>query len=105
MATKKKAKKPAKSNMDYANPKKKAAKKAGVVYYPKNSLSFFPENTAIQPDNPHPIAHYQLAACNAQGTLTILGAMPPDFPSRLTSAINGSITLSAERKQNYLQRI
>jgi hypothetical protein len=78
---------------------------AGVVYYPKHSLSFFPESTAIQPDNPHPIAHSQLAACHAQGTLTILGAMPPDFPSRLTAAITGSITLSAERKQNYLQRI
>jgi hypothetical protein len=78
---------------------------AGVVYYKANELAFFNSNTAIQPDNPHPIPHAQLAACLQKGILDILGNMPEDFSIRLANAINASVTISSERKQNFLKRL
>ena len=79
--------------------------KAGVVYYLAGELSFFTLNTAIQPDNLHPIRHCDITACHAQGSLTILGNMPPDFRARLRAAVNASITMKPVRKQSILTRL
>jgi hypothetical protein len=78
---------------------------AGVVYYKANELSFFNSNTAIQPDNLHPISHSDIVSCYEKGIFDILGNMPDDFSDRLINAINASITISSERKQNILKRL
>jgi hypothetical protein len=79
--------------------------KAGVVYYKAGEISFFPMNTAIQPDNLHPIPHAEIAKCHANSSLKLMGQMPADFHDKLMAAVKASITLSEDRKQNILSRI
>ena len=78
---------------------------AGCVYYKAGEVGFFATNTAIQPDNPHPISHDYLIECNTNNSLTILGVMPQDFHQKLTTAIQSSIRLTSERKQHWLARL
>jgi hypothetical protein len=54
--------------------------KAGVVYYKSGELPFFSVNTAIQPDNLHPIPHVHMAKCHLNSSLKMLGQMPARFP-------------------------
>jgi hypothetical protein len=79
--------------------------RAGVVYYKAGELSYFPMNTAIQPDNLHPIPYAHIATCHANSTLKYLGQMPTDFHEKLLAAVKASVTLSEERKLNILSRI
>jgi hypothetical protein len=81
------------------------AMKSGVVYYIAGELPFFGLNTAIQPDNLHPINHCDITACQAAGSLIILGQMPLDFGERLKLAVNSSITMKPVRKQSILTRL
>ena len=78
---------------------------AGCVYYKAGDIDIFPVNTAIQPDNPHPIPHEHLVQCHENNSLTILGVMPEDFHQKLTTAIQSSTTLTAVRKQKWLARL
>lgn len=78
---------------------------AGCVFYKAGEIAFFPDNTAIQPDNPHPISHAHLIQCYSDHSLTILGTMPADFRQKLITAIEASIRLTPERKQHWLSRI
>ncbi len=78
---------------------------AGCVYYKAREIALFPSNTAIQPDNPHPIPHKHLTQCHANGSLNILGTMPQDFQEKLKKAIQDSITLTLARKRNWLERL
>jgi hypothetical protein len=80
-------------------------KLAGVVFYPSKKLSFFPEDTAIQPENPHPIPHADIAQCMARGTFELVGDMPEDFGVLLTAAITASVTIKPARKQHWLERL
>ncbi len=77
----------------------------GVIYYAAGELPFFELDTAIQPDNPHPIRHGDIAASNIAGTFELLGQMPEDFKDRLIAAVNASVTLAPARKRNILQRL
>jgi hypothetical protein len=79
--------------------------KAGVVFYKAKSLPFFPLNTAIQPDNPHPIAHVDIRRCMTNGSFEHLGEMPDNFGDLLVAAIKSSITMKPSRKANWLKRI
>jgi hypothetical protein len=78
---------------------------AGCVYYKAGELGFFGSNTVIAPDNPHPIPHGHLVQCHANNSLTILGVMPQEFHDKLLTAIQGSIRLTAERKQHWITRL
>jgi len=78
---------------------------AGVVYYTAGRLSFFPVDTAIQPDNLHPIPHADIASCLQYGTFEILGKMPADFKQLLITAVNASITMKTARKATVIQRL
>ena len=86
----------------YAN---NTALRAGVVFYASGDIPFLPVDTAIQPDNPHPIAHADINRCMANGTFEPLGTMPDDFAQKLVSAINASITMKPVRKKNFLARL
>jgi hypothetical protein len=79
--------------------------KAGVVYYKAGELSYFSMNTAIQPDNLHPIPHAEIAKCYANSSLKLLGQMPEDFHDKLVAAVKASITLSEDRRLSILGRI
>jgi hypothetical protein len=79
--------------------------RSGVVYYKAGELSYFSMNTAIQPDNAHPIPHAHIAQCHANASLKLLGQMPTDFHDKLVAAVKASITLSEDRKQSILSRI
>jgi hypothetical protein len=79
--------------------------KAGVVHFEVGSVPFFSEETAVQPDNPHPIAHVDISRCQANGSFKVLGQMPADFIERLRAAINASITIKPARKENFLKRL
>jgi len=79
--------------------------RSGVVYYKAGEIAYFPLNTAIQPDNLHPIPHLEISKCHGNSSLKILGKMPEDFHDKLVAAIKASITLSEDRKQNLLSRI
>jgi hypothetical protein len=78
---------------------------AGCVFYKGGEIEFFPSNTAIQPDNPHPISHAYLSQCHSSDSLSILGIMPADFRRKLINAIQASFRLTPERKQHWLSRI
>jgi hypothetical protein len=78
---------------------------AGCVFYKGGELALFPHNTAIQPDNPHPIPYAYLIQCHAENSLTIVGTMPADFRQKLTNAIQASIRLTPDRKQHWLSRL
>lgn len=78
---------------------------AGVVYYKAGENPFFGLNTAIQPDNLHPIPHSHLMKCDREGSLKLLGQMQPAFHEQLVAAVKASITLSEERRLNILSRI
>jgi hypothetical protein len=80
-------------------------KLAGVVFYTAGQLPFFPVDTAVQPDNPHPIAHNVIAQCIARRTLVILGQMPADFSQLLAAAITASVTMKPARKQHWIARL
>lgn len=79
--------------------------RSGVVYYKAGELAYFSLNTAIQPDNLHPIPHIEITKCYGNTSLKILGQMPGDFHDKLVAAVKASITLSEDRKQNLLSRI
>ena len=81
------------------------AKLDGVVFYAAGELSFFSFDTAIQPDNPHPISHTDIGKCIANGTFVLLGKMPDTFPARLISAIKASVTMKPVRKKHWLERL
>jgi hypothetical protein len=78
---------------------------AGCVFYTGGQLTFFPVDTVIQPDNPHPIPHSYLTQCHDNQSLTVLGQMPADFHPQVRTAIQSSIRLSQARKNNWLSRI
>lgn len=78
---------------------------AGAVYYRAGELSFFPQNTVIQPDNQFPIPHTHLNTCHNSGTFAVLGRMPDDFRQRLIDAVKASVTMTSVRKQHILERI
>jgi len=78
---------------------------AGIVYYKAKEVSFFELDTAIQPDNPHPIRHGDIATCNIAGTFEVLGQMPENFRERLLVAVNSSVTLTPARRQSLLAKI
>ncbi len=86
----------------YAN---NADQMKGVVYFAAMELPFFPVDTAVQPDNPHPITHIDISRCQANGSFKLLGNMPKDFPERLMSAIANSITMKPARKQHWISRL
>jgi hypothetical protein len=77
----------------------------GVVFYRAGDLSFFELDTAIQPDNPHPIPHADILHCLQSNTLEILGNMPAGFKAQLAAAIGASITMKPARKKNLLERL
>jgi hypothetical protein len=79
--------------------------RSGVVYYKAGELSYFSMNTAIQPDNLHPIPHADIAKCYENSSLKLLGQMPVDFHNKLEAAVKASITLSEDRRLNILSRI
>jgi hypothetical protein len=78
---------------------------AGVVYYPRAVIDFFELDTAVQPDNLHPIPHSQLIAHLRNGVLEHLGSMPADFKLKLEAAIQASKTMKPERKRSVLARL
>jgi hypothetical protein len=78
---------------------------AGVVFYQKQSTTFFELDTAVQPDNLHPLSHTDISQSIQQRTFEHLGTMPMGFRASLISAINASKTMKPERKRNLLARL
>jgi hypothetical protein len=78
---------------------------SGVVFYPKGELDIFELDTAVQPDNLHPIAHTDIQRSISMGSFELLGTMPSDFRDKLIAAVNASKTMKPERKRNILARI
>lgn len=75
---------------------------AWVVEYAAASLEFFPQRTAIQPDNQFPIPHTALQLHHANRQLQVLGALPADFPARLRAAVGASTVMRPKQKQRVL---
>jgi len=81
------------------------AQMAGCVYYKSKEVSCFPENTAVQPDNPIPIAHGYLIEQEKNGRFKDKGKLPADFPAKLIAAIRASQTIPTIRKGNLLEKL
>jgi hypothetical protein len=86
----------------YANDPKMMA---GVVFYLAGSLAFFEADTAVQPDNLHPIAHTNISRCLDNRTFEMLGMMPEGFKEALSTAITSSVTMKPARKKHLLERL
>jgi hypothetical protein len=78
---------------------------AGVVFYAEGTSDLFERDTAVQPDNPHPIAHQDILNSIKRQTFEQLGVLPADFRDRLIAAIGVSKTMKPERKRNLLKRL
>jgi len=78
---------------------------AGVVFYPAGNLSFFESDTAVQPDNLHPIPHASIVRCIQNQTLERLGIMPAEFRGQLAAAIATSVTMKPARKKHLIERL
>jgi hypothetical protein len=78
---------------------------AGVAYYVSGEVAFFPANTAVQPDNLHPIPHAALTKSYLEGQLKVMGSMPNDFREKITAAADASVTMKPDRKKNFLARL
>jgi hypothetical protein len=78
---------------------------AGVVFYAEGTSNLFERDTAIQPDNPHPIAHQDILNSIKRQTFEQLGVLPTDFRDKLIAAIGASKTMKPERKRNLLKRL
>jgi hypothetical protein len=78
---------------------------AGCICYKKGEVSFFTQDTLVQPENQFPIAHQAMVEAERAGTLSIVGKMPEDFGEKLAKAINASIRLDARKKARILKFI
>lgn len=78
---------------------------AGCVYYKKGEVGCFAENTAIQPDNVHPIDYDRLVEEEKRGRFRRHGSLPADFRAKLIAAVKASITIPARRKEQILARL
>ena len=77
---------------------------AGCVYYKAGELDFFPQATAIQPDNQIPIKLAYIKQCKRDGTVEILGPLPSTFEEYLIGAVDDSITME-ERKKTRIRKL
>jgi hypothetical protein len=77
----------------------------GVVFYTAGELAFFEADTAVQPDNLHPIPHGDILRCVQNHTLELLGTMPLAFRGQLSTAITTSVTMKPARKKHLLERL
>jgi hypothetical protein len=77
----------------------------GVVFYAGAELVFFEVDTAVQPDNAHPIPHADILRCLQNQTLEVLGMMPDGFRDHLSAAIAKSVTMKPARKKHLLERL
>jgi hypothetical protein len=78
---------------------------AGVVCYEAGQLSFFPEKTIIQPDNPHAVFYQTVVEDHSRGVFQVIGKMPADFHANLERAITNSMRLSPKRRESLLEMI
>jgi hypothetical protein len=78
---------------------------AGCVYYKQGDVPCFHSNTAIQPDNIHPIPYDHLIEQEENGRYQHRGSLPADFHAKLIAAIRNSVTLSMVRKKNLLAQL
>jgi len=79
--------------------------KGGIVFFTAGELTFFESDTAVQPDNLHPIAHTNIVRCLQSHTFEMLGMMPESFKARLSAAITTSITMKPARKKHLIERL
>ena len=70
---------------------------AGCVYFPAGELKCFPSNTAVVPENQHPISHAQIEREFAAGKVEI-HSLPDDFRARLVKAVQDSDALNGAKR-------
>ncbi len=77
----------------------------GCVFYKAKEVSFFEQETVVQPDNQVAIPYRQLKECKQKGELEILGQLPEHFEADLIVAIEDSITLTEPKRKRLIQFI
>ena len=83
--------------------KSNSARMAGVVFLPAGSVSCFPADTVIQPDNQVPIPHPVIVTQHKQGTFAVVATLPAAFESQLAAAVNASETLEPREQKRLAQ--
>jgi hypothetical protein len=79
--------------------------KSQYVSYSAGDLSFFPQDTIIDPRNFITMRHDTLASAAKRGRYCIEGQMPSDFHGKITSAIRISKLLEPKKKIRLLESI
>lgn len=82
-----------------------AEARSQYVHYAAGELSFFPEDTIIDPSNFITMRHDTLASAAKAGKYHIEGEMPTDFHGKIASAIRASKLLEPKKKLALLESI
>jgi hypothetical protein len=77
----------------------------GCVTYKANELSFFTEDTVVDPSNILTLLHATLDKEAKLGRYGIEGKMPDDFHAKFVAAIRASSTLEPKKKAKLLQAV
>lgn len=77
----------------------------GCVHYEAKEVSFFEQETVVQPDNYVAIPHQRLTDCQKTGELEIIGDLPVHFEADLAAAIEDSVTLTEPNRKRLIEFI